>query len=92
MNLYREFGAVIDRLSSEDIEYAVCGGIAVALYGYVRFTYDLDILVQDDEAGRVTKVLRDLGFVLDAGRVPFDVGRPQERVIQRISKIEDDEF
>jgi len=36
MDLIREFGALIDALHRENVEYAVCGGIAVTIHGYVR--------------------------------------------------------
>lgn len=53
MDLYAELIAVIDLLNAEGIEYAVCGGIAVALHGYVRFTHDLDILVRSEDTSRI---------------------------------------
>ncbi|MDD5145235.1 MAG: nucleotidyltransferase [Candidatus Pacebacteria bacterium] len=32
-------------LNKEGINYAVCGGLAVVLYGYARLTVDLDLIV-----------------------------------------------
>lgn len=32
-------------LNKEGIDYAVCGGLAVVLYGYTRLTIDLDLIV-----------------------------------------------
>ena len=36
-------------LNKEKINYAICGGIAVILYGYPRFTGDLDLVVDLDK-------------------------------------------
>ena len=47
-----------------EVEFAVCGGFAVAYYGYVRATMDFDLLVAPDEenARKVMAALRDFGF------------------------------
>ena len=91
MDLYQELKAVIDRLNSENIDYAICGGVAVALHGYLRFTHDLDILIQREDADRVSGAVKELGFLFDAGRIPFNAGGPNQREIRRISKIEGEE-
>ena len=91
MDLYDEFKAIIDELNRSRIEYAVCGGIAVGLYGYLRFTQDLDLLVQKADTSRISDAIKKLGFLFDAGRIPFNVGGPNQREIHRISKIEDED-
>ncbi len=87
MNFYDEFKALIDVLNREGIDYAVCGGIAVTFHGYPRLTDDIDILVQEKDLARISEIVKEVGFVFDAGRIPFDVGKPNQREIQRISKI-----
>jgi predicted nucleotidyltransferase len=51
-----------------DVQFAVCGGFAVAHYGYVRATMDFDLLVVPDEenAKKIMAALTDFGFG-DAG-------------------------
>lgn len=46
------------------VEFAVCGGHAVAFHGYTRLTMDVDILVAPSRANaaRVMRSLRDFGF------------------------------
>lgn len=87
MSFYDEFKALIDLLSREGIDYAVCGGVAVAFHGYPRLTKDIDILVQEKDLARISELLKEVDFVFDAGRIPFDVGKPNQREIQRLSKI-----
>ncbi len=87
MNFYDEFKALIDVLNRAGIDYAVCGGIAVAFHGYPRLTDDIDILVQGKDLASISKIVKEVDFVFDAGRIPFDVGKPSQREIQRISKI-----
>ena len=52
MDLYKEFFIPVDLFSRNDIDYAVCGGLAVAFYGYPRFTKDIDLLLVVSDASR----------------------------------------
>jgi hypothetical protein len=88
MDLYSELLHLIDALNSAQLGYAVCGGIAVAIYGYPRFTKDIDLLIRSEDLARVLKTIEPRGFIDAAGSISFDTGGPQERVVHRISKIE----
>ncbi len=88
MDLYDEFGAIIDALTAAGVEYAVCGGIAVAFHGHPRFTKDIDLLVPREELTAVKAALAPRGYTLDAGRIPFEPGTPRAREIHRVSRIE----
>ncbi len=90
--LYDELRGLIEILNRERIPYAVCGGVAVAFYGYVRTTQDIDILVRKEDVERISTAVREQDFVVDAGRIPFNVGAPEQREIHRISKIIDDQI
>jgi hypothetical protein len=86
IDLYEEFLALVDTLSDGGITYAVCGGIAVALWGYPRFTKDIDLLIARDDLDRVLDAVHGLGYTLPSGVLPFDAGTPREREVFRISK------
>lgn len=85
-DLMEELTALCRAFESEGIEYAICGGIAVAIHGYPRATQDLDVLVKADDVARIERITRKAGFTLSAGIVPFDTGKPTERRILRVSK------
>lgn len=87
-DLKTELSRIAAALTAERVEYALCGGLAVAVHGYPRATRDLDFLVREDDLARIESVLRGLGFTLPAGIIPFDVGKETERRIYRISKAE----
>lgn len=91
MDLYQELLGMIDALDSAGIDYALCGGIAVAFHGYLRFTKDIDLLVRERELQRVKQTIRPLGFALPADPMTFDAGTAAERVVHRISKVADGE-
>jgi len=44
-----EITRIIQKFNKEGIEYLVIGGIAVALYGAEKATFDLDLLLSADE-------------------------------------------
>lgn len=41
------FESLLVQLSRDGVDYLVAGGVAVCLNGFVRTTYDLDLLVED---------------------------------------------
>lgn len=51
-------------LEQAQVRYVVAGGFAVNLHGFLRFTKDLDLLVdlEPDNAGHVMRVLASLGM------------------------------
>ena len=55
-------------LNQHGVEFALCGGHAVAYHGYSRLTLDVDLLVlpTNENARRLSLVLKDFGFG-DAG-------------------------
>ena len=59
MNLFEK---VFRELNKTRVKYLVVGGVAVNLYGYVRFTGDLDILLllEEKNLGKMAKVMEKL--------------------------------
>ena len=51
-------------LNKHQVEYAICGGHAVAYHGYSRLTMDVDILIlpAEENARRLGLALTDFGF------------------------------
>jgi len=41
LNLLTEFQNIVNSLREEKIEYAICGGIAMAIHGFLRATVDI---------------------------------------------------
>lgn len=91
MDLYDELLSLVDLFETNKIDYALCGGIAVAFHGYARFTKDIDILIRTEDLDKILKIVEDREFVFSAGRIPFDLGSPKEREVYRISKIDEEE-
>jgi len=46
MDILEELKELIKKLNQEEIEYALCGGLAMAIYALPRATLDIDILIE----------------------------------------------
>lgn len=87
LDLEEELDAVLAALDANEIEYAVCGGLAMAIHGCPRATVDIDLLVKPDDQARIFSAVEPLGFRVHARPMRFDGGAVQ---IRRVSKIDSD--
>jgi hypothetical protein len=64
--------AIVQALNAADARYLIVGGLAVVAHGYVRFTADLDLVLDPEEASlkRAVAALSRLGYKPRAP-VPF---------------------
>jgi hypothetical protein len=85
IDLAEEFEAVVSTLAEYGIEYAVCGGLAMAVHGFPRATVDIDLLIRPEAEERVYAAVEPLGFRIRANPMHFDQGRME---IRRVSKID----
>ena len=90
MNLVDELFAIARALDGAGIEYAVCGGIAVGLHGWVRTTKDIDLLIRPEDVARVLEAVHPLGFTMPALPMTFGAGTDAERHVQRVTKLDRD--
>lgn len=86
-NLYEELITVVRELEAAKLNYAVCGGMAVAVHGLSRFTRDIDLLIQREDLTAVRAVVEKCGYILEGGILPMGAGEAIERDIFRISKV-----
>jgi|CXWL01.1.fsa_nt_gi predicted nucleotidyltransferase len=59
------FSPIFDALNEAGVRYLVVGGVAVLLHGHVRFTKDLDLVIdlEPEAARRAMQALNAQGFV-----------------------------
>lgn len=64
MLIQKDFAEFLNLLNENKVKYVIVGGYAVAFYGYVRVTKDLDILFENSVANirRLKKTLAAFGF------------------------------
>lgn len=92
MNIRDEMLSLIDCLNKADLPYALCGGLAVALHGYVRATKDIDLMVPAAYVPVVVQAVKSAGFrVVNPHPMIFGPGTAREATVHRVSKIEGEE-
>ncbi|MGH9669326.1 MAG: hypothetical protein ACRD3A_04360 [Terriglobales bacterium] len=84
ISLYDELKMLVAELNRENVPYALCGGVAMAVHGYPRATVDLDLLVLPADLDRVASLAGGLGYRFAAVPMEFSSGTVQ---IRRISKM-----
>ncbi len=64
MILSQDFKEFFELLNANKVRYLVIGGYAVALYGYPRYTKDIDVWIYREEKNvkRLLKALNEFGF------------------------------
>ncbi len=84
--LLDELSQLVSALNENRIEYAVCGGLALAIHGFARATLDIDILIQPETLEKAYRIGAEKGFDIRGLDTSF-----KERAVEirRVSKIDD---
>lgn len=85
LDLYEELSAIVDRFDERHIEYALCGGLAMAAWGFPRATIDIDLVIAPESLASAETVAESLGYSVRALPMTFSSGAI---VIHRISKFD----
>jgi hypothetical protein len=81
--LLEEFKSITQALNDAGIEYAVCGGWAMAIHGLPRATIDIDLLIAAEDLGRAWELAKRNDY--DVEGLPLNFGAVE---IRRISKVD----
>lgn len=85
MTLYDELRAVLDGLDGAGVDYALVGGLAVAVWGAPRATKDIDLLVRSEDLAGAKEAVHRCGFTLEAFPMDFKDGT----TLQRVNKVDE---
>ena len=89
-SLYDELKALVAALNEEQVPYALCGGLAVGVYGFVRATEDIDLLVQRGDLERIVSIASRFGYTLRSKPMVFEGGSIEiHRVVKVFGEDED---
>lgn len=83
-DLYEEFRRLIRALDVQGIEYALWGGMAMAIYDRARATIDIDLLILSEALEQVLEIASTLGYSIRGLDMTFAGGTIE---IRRVSKI-----
>jgi hypothetical protein len=87
IDIHDELRRVTTKLDEQNIEYALCGGMAMAVHQRPRFTVDIDLLIQEESLPDTMDVARSLGYNIRGKDLSFANGAVE---IRRVSKIDPD--
>jgi hypothetical protein len=85
LDLFEELASVLAALDDFSVDYALCGGLAMAVWGVPRATIDIDLLIQPKLLDRALDAVRPLGYVIRARPMDFADGAIS---IRRVSKVD----
>jgi hypothetical protein len=83
-----ELRALVAALEKQEIDYALCGGMAMAVHGRLRATIDIDLLIISDSQDDVLAIAQSLGYNIRGKDLSFANGAVE---IRRVSKIDPDD-
>lgn len=84
LNLYEELEALARTFETAGIEFALCGGLALAVHGHPRATKDIDLMLRREDLQMARKLARTCGFTLSSLPMKF---APSGIEMERVSKI-----
>ena len=83
-DLYEELRKVTAAFDERNIDYALCGGLAMAVYDHARATIDIDVLILSDSLDSALQIARELDYTIRGLDLSFADGAIE---IRRVSKI-----
>ena len=87
--LLEELLAITSALTENEVEYAVCGGLALTIHGFPRATFDLDLLIRQESLEKTIQIANEKGYIIKGLEMSFKENAVE---IRRVSKIQDGEL
>jgi hypothetical protein len=85
LDIYEELRTLVAAMDQHRIDYALCGGLALAIHGCPRTTVDIDLLVLADKVSDLIEVARRLHYTIHG----LDMSLANDAIeIRRVSKID----
>jgi len=85
LDILEELRGLVAALDEHEIEYALCGGMAMGVHGRARATIDIDLMIPADSLDRVFALAKTLGYNVRGKDMSFADGAVE---IRRMSKID----
>lgn len=85
IDIVDELKKLVAKLDEQNIEYALCGGMAMGVHGFMRMTMDIDFMILPQSVNGVLEIARSLGYTIRGKDLSFKNGAVE---IRRISKVD----
>ena len=64
LDLVEELSRIVAALNDHELDYALCGGIAMAIYDRPRATVDIDLLIVADSLAKAIEIAKSLEYTV----------------------------
>lgn len=88
LDILDELRKLVAVLDEHEVDYALCGGMAMGVHGLARTTIDIDLLILSDSLDEVYAIAKSLGYNIRGKEMSFAGGTVE---IRRVSKIDPDD-
>ncbi len=85
MDILDELRKLVAVLDEHEVDYALCGGMAMGVHGVARTTIDIDLLIPSDSLDEVFEIAKSLDYNIRGLDMSFAKGEVE---IRRVSKID----
>ena len=85
LDILDELRDLVAVFEEREVDYALCGGMAMGVYGLARTTIDIDLLILSDSLEEVLAIAKSLGYNIRGKDMSFANGAVE---IRRVSKID----
>lgn len=82
--LVEELRLLVGEFNDREIEFALCGGLAVAAHGFTRATQDIDFLIREESLEKAYAAAASVGFDIRGLDISF---KERSVEIRRVSKV-----
>lgn len=87
--IFEQLRLIVESFNRNEIEFALCGGLAVSAHGLIRATEDIDFLIRAESLERAYKAAAEIGYDIRGLDISF-----KERTVEirRVSSVVDGEI
>ncbi|HOW83851.1 MAG TPA: hypothetical protein PK573_14925 [Spirochaetota bacterium] len=85
MDLVDELKRLTEKFDNTGIDYALCGGLAVAVYAKPRATLDIDMMIEGENISQAVAAAREVGFGISGPPMQLHGGAV---IIHRLAKVD----
>lgn len=85
LDIFEEFRKLVALLAERNVDYALCGGLAMSVHARPRSTIDIDLLILSESLDKVLAIANTLGYNIRGKDLSFVNGTIE---IRRVSKID----
>ncbi len=87
-----ELFRLADAFAKHQLEYALCGGLAVAIHGRPRLTLDIDFVVSSEDMAKAIEIAGTVGFDEASGWISLPSSNTGIDRLFRLNKFSGSDF